>query len=428
MNNYLSKGKRVAARNKTILENMSWVTAVEVFILIAPLITYPYLVRVLGMDLYGVIISAQVLASYATIIIDFGSNSVVAKHVSINRNNKEMLSEIVCSVFTVRSFLWLVCLPVFCGVVFLVPVYRNFWLLFLISYGLTLNDVLFPRYFFQGIENMRISSIINICIKLFFILLVFVLVKDESDYLMVPVLYTIGYALAGLVSMYIVFGRMKIRFAIPPVKRMMIYVKDSSAIFATDLICTIKDKFNYFLLGGFSGMANVVVYDLGIKLNVIIVKPVQIIGQVLFPRFAKTRDIKRVNLMTTVVFVLALLTAIIVNIFLPWIVDFFLDTKIDLLPLRIFTLAPVFLAVSSFLASNFFIAFGHNKYMLYSILVTTSAYLLALGFVVVTNKMSSVYSFVSISLFSYFVEFIYRMVTKARLVKKGPEVTEVENV
>ena len=275
---------------------------------------------------------------------------------------------------------------------------------------------------------MRISSIINICIKLFFILLVFVLVKDESDYLMVPVLYTTGYALAGLVSMYIVFGRMKIRFAIPPVKRMMIYVKDSSAIFATDLICTIKDKFNYFLLGGFSGMANVVVYDLGIKLNVIIVKPVQIIGQVLFPRFAKTRDIKRVNLMTTVVFVLALLTVIIVNIFLPWIVDFFLDTKIDLLPLRIFTLAPVFLAVSSFLAGNFFIAFGHNKYMLYSILVTTSAYLLALGFVVVTNKMSSVYSFVSISLFSYFVEFIYRMVTKARLVKKGPEVTEVENV
>lgn len=424
INNYIDKGKNVVKRNKTILENMSWVTAVEVFILIAPLITYPYLVKVLGMELYGIIISAQVLASYATIIIDFGSNSVVAKHVSINRNNKEMLSEIVCSVFTVRSFLWFVCLPIYCAVVFLVPVYSDFWLLFLISYGLTLNDVLFPRYFFQGIENMRISSIINIAIKLFFILLVFVLVKDNNDYMMVPVLYTIGYALAGIISMYIVFGRMKIRFAIPPVKRMMIYVKDSSAIFATDLICTIKDKFNYILLGGFSGMANVVVYDLGIKLNVIIVKPVQIIGQVLFPRFAKTKNAKKLNQMTLVVFILALLSAIVVNIFLPWIVDFFLHTEIDLLPLRIFTLAPVFLSVSSFLSSNFFIAFGHNKYMLYSILVTTGAYLVALGFVAFTHQLSSVYSFVSISLFSYFIEFVYRMITKIRLMQKEQSVQQ----
>lgn len=422
INNYIDKGKNVVKRNKTILENMSWVTVVEVFILIAPLITYPYLVKVLGMELYGIIISAQVLASYATIIIDFGSNSVVAKHVSINRNNKEMLSEIVCSVFTVRSFLWLVCLPIYCAVVFLVPVYRGYWVLFLISYGLTLNDVLFPRYFFQGIENMRISSIINIAIKLFFILLVFVLVKEVSDYLMVPILYTLGYALAGVVSMYIVFGRMKIHFAIPPVKRMMVYVKDSSAIFATDLICTIKDKFNYILLGGFSGMANVVVYDLGIKLNVIIVKPVQIIGQVLFPRFAKTKNSKKLNQMTLVVFILALLSAIVVNIFLPWIVDFFLHTEIDLLPLRIFTLAPVFLSVSSFLSSNFFIAFGYNKYMLYSILVTTGAYLVALGFVAFTHQLSSVYSFVSISLFSYFIEFVYRMITKIRLMQKEQSV------
>lgn len=420
-NNIIRKSKGALKQHKTILENFSWVAAVEVFMLFAPLITYPYLTKVLGMDLYGLVITAQVLAGYATLIIDFGSNSVVAKHVSINRDDKEMLSEIVCSVFTVRSTLWLACLLVYCLVVFIVPSYHSEWVLFLLTYGLTFNDVLFPRYFFQGIEKMRISSIINICIKFLFILLVFVFVKDQSDYLLVPLLYTIGYTVAGLVSMYIIFFKMKLRFYIPPVNRLMIYVKDSSMIFATDLICTVKDKFNYFLLGGYSGMANVVVYDLGIKLNVIIVKPVQVITLVFFPRFAKTRDNRKLKFMTWLVFGITLFTIILVNIFLPWIVDFFLHTDIDLIPLRIFTLAPLFLSISSFIASNFFIAFGYNRYLLYSIIVTTVAYLAALGFVAVTDHMTSVYSFVSISLFAYITEFLYRIIIKCRLTREQTE-------
>ena len=418
MNNIFNKGINVARQHKTILDNLSWVTAVEVFTLLAPLITYPYLVKVLGMDLYGYIITAQVLASYVTLIIDFGSNSVVAKHVSINRDNDKMLSEIVCSVFTVRSFLWIICLPIYCGIVALVPSYREFWLLFLLTYGTTLNDVLFPRYFFQGIEKMKISSVINIGIRLFFIALVFILVHNQDDLLMVPVLYTIGYTLAGIASMYIIFGKMRIRFAIPPVKRMMIYVKDSSEIFATDLVCTIKDKLNYFFLGGYSNMANVVVYDLGSKLNGIVVKPTQIISQVFFPRFAKSRDIKKMNMMVWVVMGITLCVVILLNIFMPWVVEFFLHKEIDLMPLRVFSLAPVFLSASSFIGQNYLIAFGHNKYMLYSILVTTAGYLLALGFVAFTHRMSSVYSFVSISLFSYFVEFLYRIATKEKLMRK----------
>lgn len=418
MDKILNKGKEKIRHHKTIIENFSWVAAVEVFMLLAPLITFPYLTKVLGMEIYGIIISAQALAGYASTIIDFGSNAVVAKHVSINRDDKNMLSEIVCSVFTVRGFLWGIILIIYMIVVFLVPAYRNEWVLFLLSYGLTFNDVLFPRYFFQGIEKMRISSIINIGIKLLFILLIFIAVKDQGDYLRVPVLYTLGYTIAGIVSMYIIFGEMRLHFYIPPFKRMMIYVKDSSTIFATDLITTIKDKFNYFLLGGYSGMANVVVYDLGIKLNVIITKPVQVISQVLFPRFSKTRDAKKMNMMVWVVLFLAILLAIIVNIFLPWIAEFFLHTKIDLLPLRIFSLAPIFLSVSSFLATNFFVAFAHNKYLLYSILITTTAYLGALGFVAITGHMSSVYSFVSISLFAYFVEFLYRVIIKEKLLCK----------
>ena len=69
------------------------------------LITYPYLVDVLGKELYGVILSAQMLASYASLFIDFGSNFVCAKHVSINREDKNKLSEILSNVLAIRLVL-----------------------------------------------------------------------------------------------------------------------------------------------------------------------------------------------------------------------------------------------------------------------------------------------------------------------------------
>ena len=191
--------KKTIQKNKILLENMSYLSLLEVFILIAPLITYPYLVDSLGMDVYGLVLTAQALASYASKIIDFGSNRVCAKHVSINRNDKHKLSEIVNSVFFVRLYLFFICLVIYTFVIFIVPAYRAHWLLFILSYGITLNEVLFPQYYFQGIEKMKYSSLINIGIKMLFILLIFAFVTSSNDYCVVPLLYTAGFAIAGII-------------------------------------------------------------------------------------------------------------------------------------------------------------------------------------------------------------------------------------
>ena len=410
--------KKHIKNNKLLLENMSYLTILEGFILIAPLITYPYLVRILGMDLYGIVITAQALASYASKIIDFGSNRVCAKHVSVNRANPDILSEIVNSVFCVRSFLWLVCLVVYMVIVRIVPIYRTHWLLFLLSYGLTFNEVLFPQYFFQGVENMKYSSLINIAVKFLFIVLIFVFVRSEADYFVVPLLYTIGYSFAGIISIYIVYKRMGLHFYVPKKHQIMVYVKDSSAIFATDLISLIKDKLSYFLLGAYSGMSNVVVYDLGLKINTILAKPVQIISMALFPRSAKDRNIQQLKKIIGLVSGLAVVLVILTNIFLPRIVSFFINEPIDLMPIRLFTLAPIFLSISSFISSNILVAWGYNRYVLYSIIITSGTYIAALLFTVITHQMDSMYSFVIIALVSYLAEFIYRLIVGFKIMKK----------
>lgn len=409
--------KQIIHNNKTLLANFSYVSMLQVFLLIAPLITYPYLVKVLGMELYGIVITAQVLASYASILIDFGSNSVCAKHVSINRNNKGKLSEIISSVLMIRFFLWLVCLSIYSLVVYLIPAYREYFVLFLLSYGYTVNEWLFPQFFFQGIEKMKYSTIANIVFKLVFIVLVFVVVKSPDHYLLVPILYTIGYFLGGAYALWIIFAKMGIDLIIPSWNIAKFYLKDSAPILATDVVCTIKDKFNYLLLGNFSGMSNVVVYDLGYKIYSLISRPALIVSVVFFPRSAKMRNIRHFDKVLIGIVAINIMIIGLVNIFLPFIVEIFLHKTIDLWPVRLFTLAPLFSTTSQFIISNMCIAYGYNKYVLYSILFTTGVYVVCLLFMFYTNQMNSLYTFVILAMVSYFAEFIYRLYAYRKVVQ-----------
>jgi len=419
MNRYKIKLKQY----KLLIENFSYLSTLQFFLLLYPLITYPYLVRVLGRELYGITLTAQMLASYASLFIDFGSNFVCAKHVSINRDNKEKLSEILSNVLFVRFLIFIAFFIIYIGIVLIVPTYReNIWI-FILTYGFTTNELLFPQFFFQGIERMKLISVISIFTKLIMIALIFVVVKDAGDVLMVPVVYSIGYIIGGILSLYLIVFHMGIKFIMPNKQTALLYVKDSASIFATDFVCTIKDKLNYFLVGSFVGMADVVIYDLGLKLHTIAAKPYMLICTVMFPRLAKNRSLKQLKLVMLVSFTCTLLFVVITNIFLKEIVCFFLHDECELLPLRLFLIGPLLLSISYVISNNLFVAFGYNKYMFTSIVVTTIIYLISLTVYYTIGELNSVMSFICIALISYTAELVYRIfkAKKIFMIEKNKE-------
>lgn len=403
--------KSKLSNNKVLLENFSYITIMRIIVIISPLITYPYLTRVLGTELYGNILVAQMLASYASLLIDYGSNKVCAKHVAINRDNNKKLSIILSSVLLTRLFIWIACLFFYLIIVLTIDNYRNYSLLFLLSYGYTFNELIFPQFFFQGLEKMKYSSLVNISIKFLFVLLIFVFVKNKEDYLFVPILYGLGYFLGGIISLYIINSKLKVKFSRPQLSDIKLYISDSSSIFATDVIASIKDKVNYLLIGQYVGMQNVVVYDLGLKLTALINQPLNIICTVLFPKFAINRNLKHLKKVLIITFLSSLILVSFVNIFLEDISLLFINKNIDLLPIRLFLLSPIFLSISTVLSYNYFLAFGYNKFILYSIIITTIIYLILIVIMFCTGYTNNMYTFVIIALISYFTEMLYKLYT-----------------
>ena len=81
-----------------LIRNFSYLSLLQVFNLILPLIVYPYLIRVLGKETYGLVVFAQSLVFYLVILVGFGFNISATKEVSIHRNDSKKLGEIVSSV------------------------------------------------------------------------------------------------------------------------------------------------------------------------------------------------------------------------------------------------------------------------------------------------------------------------------------------
>lgn len=407
--------KNQAKNNKTLLANFSYITLLQVFILLTPLITYPYLTRILGTELYGLVITAQILSSYAMIVVRFGFDAVSARHISVWRDNKSKLSEVMSSILFIRFFLWIASFILYFGIVFTIPVYRQHLLLFIFSYGLTINVLLFPQFFFQGIEKMKFITYINIGIQAIFVVLIFLVIKKPDDYLMVPLLHTIGYFLGGAASLCIIFKGYKLTFRWPTHEQVTFYLKDAFPLFATDAVCTIKDKLGYLLLGIYVSMSDVVLYDIGSKLTSLAVQPLTIIDTVIFPKMARCHNNKQFFKFGMFIFTTIVAIVIIANIFLHSIVFFLLGKEVPLMPIRLYLLSPIFLGIGSYIGSSLIVARGYNKYMFFSILITTSTYILSLLIIFITGQSGKVMSFISVTVIAYLVEMLYRMILARKI-------------
>lgn len=387
----------------------------QVFVLISPLITYPYLVNTLGSELYGWVIMAQVLASYASIAVGFGFNEVTAKEIAMHTDDARKISEIVSSVITIRIGIWLVCLPLYCLIIAAVPAYSEYRWLFLLSFGCTFNELLFPVFYFQGIERMENITWVTLAIRTVSVLGIFAFVNDASDFLMVPLLSSISYIVGGFIALYIIFFRHKIKFRMPSFREVGFYFKDAGTVFMTNVIATFKDKLNYIIMGACLPKSQIVIYDLGSRISGLLVRPASIIATVMFPHISRKLDIKlfKFGLLCCTVCTLALVT--ICFLLLPQITVFFISENIDTTPVRLYLLAPLFLGVSGFVSYCFLIAYGHVGYIIKSIFVTVCVYALLMVGVWYMGMLNSALSFVAITVLSYLAELIYRIVVSNKI-------------
>jgi len=256
---------------------------------ILPLITFPYLVRNLGAEKYGTVMVAQSLAVFFTVIVDFGFNISATREVSLLKSNKKNLSNFYWSVFSIKSFLLICTLVILLLLILTVEKFRAEASVYLFSFGMVLGQCIFPTWFFQGIEKMKIITYINILAKLIFTACIFIFIHSSSDYYLVPIFNGGGFIVAGLIGLFL--SLKYVYFKTPKIKNLKVLVKESAPLFLSNVATSFYTSSNTFILGIIAGDALAGVFAALEKL-ILAVKSLYIpLYQALFPWLSKKKFI-----------------------------------------------------------------------------------------------------------------------------------------
>jgi len=198
-----------------LLTNFFSLSSMQIVSYILPLITIPYLVRVLGVEKFGLIAFAQTIIQYFVLFTDYGFGLSATKQVAEHRDNKNKVIEIFSSVLFIKFCMTLVSFFVLSLIVFNFEMFEKDWLLYYLTFGVAVGQAMFPLWYFQGIEKMHITALVNIVPKLIFTLCIFIFVQNKDDYLYVPLISSLGFIVAGLISLWLALYHFKVSFVFP---------------------------------------------------------------------------------------------------------------------------------------------------------------------------------------------------------------------
>lgn len=276
-----------AEEKKRIISNFFSLAMLQGANLVLPLLTLPYLVRVLGVESFGLLAFAAATIAYFQVITDYGFNLTATRQISVNRGDKLKVIEIFSSVMTIKILLMLVSLCLLSGLVFFFQKFSKYAYIYYLTFGMVIGQVLFPVWFFQGMERMQYITYINVGSKLIFTLLVFVFVKGKGDLYLVPLFNSLGAILGGMYALYFLYTKFGVRFRFQNIGVLKSYVYDGWYIFISRIAVVLYGSSNIFILGIFSNNTAVGYFSVAEKILAAFKGLIGVMLTVIFPFMSK---------------------------------------------------------------------------------------------------------------------------------------------
>ncbi len=233
---------------KVILVNLLSLLFVQFANYALQLITFPYLVRALGIADFGLYSFVFAFIQYFLVFTDYGFNLTATRLISIHRNDAEKRSEIFSSVMLIKLALFLVGSAIILLLLFTVKVFVINRGLYLLAMTGILGSVIFPVWYFQGIEKTKYVAIFNSIAKVITTVGIFIFVK-KGGIANAIFIQSLGPVIAGVISLFFIIYKWPIKITIPNNKKIKYYLKDGWNVFITILSATLVNNTNIFILG-----------------------------------------------------------------------------------------------------------------------------------------------------------------------------------
>lgn len=274
----------MSSKSRSLTENYIYNIIYQVFVTFLPLVTTPYVTRVLGVTAIGMHTYTESIVTYFILFGSLGISLYGCRKIAYVRNDEEELSKTTWEIIYLKLFLMIVSLIVF------IPFFcfkTEYSLLYTIQILNILANGIDISWFFQGIEDFKTITIRNVVIKIFFVIVLFVVIRGPQD-LWLYVLLIVGSSFAGNVVMFFYLSKninsvRKYKGKIHPFSHM----KGTLVLFLPQITNYIYSSLDRSMLKWLTGIVeNVAIYDLAQRLIRTAIAVLQSIGYVMMARIS----------------------------------------------------------------------------------------------------------------------------------------------
>ncbi len=345
--------------------------------IVVPLITTPYISRVLGANNIGIYSYCLSIETYFVILGTLGIPTYAKREIAASRNNKQKLNNTFSELLTLQVVLLLLSIIAYIVVtIIIIPDNKLMFMMCGIGIFAALFDV---SWLFQGIEDFSTIVKRSIIFKAISILLIFLLVKDETG------LYTYAFSLMAtnlVCNLWLFINSKKIiHFKLPSFKNTLKHLKPAAFILLPSMVTAIYAVIDKTMLGAMTNnMSEVGYYEQSQKIVTVSLAVITSLGAVLMPRLTalysqgnKEAFKKYINKGLSVLCLLSAPIAIgciiISNSLVPWFYGEGYEKIIILL--KIFAPMYIFMGISDLIGTQTLLALNKEKTILIVNIIST---------------------------------------------------------
>jgi PST family polysaccharide transporter len=255
---------------------------------VLPLVTIPYVIRVLGPRNWGLVAFAQAFANYVSLLIEYGFGLSAVRQVARHRDQPEELATVVSGVLGARALLALVSLALGVVVVRWVPAIRSYPGLLWAGLFWGCSQAFSALWYFQGLERMKLVAMVDVTAKVTTALAVFVFVRYPNDGWKVLAALGIGAFVSTITGIFMIYR--EVNFRIPRWSDTWDALQGGWTMFLYRSSVSLYTAGNAFILGLFAPPQLVGYFAGAEKIARAVMGLFNPINQALFPRMSHLAD------------------------------------------------------------------------------------------------------------------------------------------
>ncbi|MDF0533015.1 oligosaccharide flippase family protein [Shewanella sp. A32] len=401
--------KSIVSNNKVALTNAGYLSILQMLSLLFPLVTYPYLIKVIGSELYGKVLFLQGISYFLSAFVSYGFNLSSTRNISLNKGDLSKVSEIFTSTIICKSIIFLPTVLIYFSYgIFTQDSDVRF--LFFICIGPLFYELLFPVWLYQGMEKMKYITIVNVVSKFIFLVSIFLLIKNKDDIELFAILNLLFYIVSGILSQYVALKYLAVNFTHISWNVCSKSFVDGFSVFLSSIFIALKDRLNVVAVGIMFGPHEVVIYDFAMKLISVISIPQNIIFTAFYPSVIKEKSISKIFKIGTAITFMNISLVIAAFIILPFIYKYMLgDLSNDIYNLYILLSTVIIVGISGVIGRFIMLAFGYDKALAKSTLINCLIYFVSIVLYISYCSDKKLVEFSILILFIYLSELVIRI-------------------